>query len=182
MSSRRSIGSEHIVVVGAMGSGKSSVGQGLAREMGHEFIDSDQQIRERTGRDGSAIAGEEGIDALHTMEREVLWDALASDRPLVIAAAASVIEDEEVRHALGELLCVWLRAEPTSLTERQARSGHRRRAGAEEAARMEQRITALRVLRRCHHRHDLLDGRGGRCLCLGDAGSSGWLNSLSRSG
>jgi shikimate kinase len=140
MSRRPIVGREHIVVVGAMGSGKTSVGQGLARQLGREFIDSDQQIRERTGREGSAIAAEEGVDALHAMEREVLWDALGSDRPVVIAAAASVIEDDEVRQVLGGLHCIWLRADPESLEERQARSGHRRRVGDGEAVRMERRI------------------------------------------
>ena len=44
----------------------------------------------------------------------------------MIAAAASVIEDPDVREALTGAFCVWVTADPRILAERSARGSHRR--------------------------------------------------------
>lgn len=41
---------KHIVLVGMMGAGKSSVGRVLARKLHRPLLDSDELIEERTGR------------------------------------------------------------------------------------------------------------------------------------
>jgi shikimate kinase len=117
---------EHVVVIGAMGSGKTTVGERLARALGRAFHDSDQSIEGRTGRSGREIAETDGVAYLHGLEKEVLLESLAGDVPAVIAAAASVIEDPEVRRALAVAFCVWVTADPGILAERSARGSHRR--------------------------------------------------------
>jgi len=52
---------------------------------------------------------------LHRLEAEVLFDALNSPSPAVVAAAASVIEDPVVREALADAYCVWVTAGPDIL-------------------------------------------------------------------
>ena len=69
---------DHVVIVGAMATGKTSIGAGLARELGLPFIDSDRQIMARTGISGAAIAAEAGVAALHELEIEVFWEAVSS--------------------------------------------------------------------------------------------------------
>ena len=117
---------EHIVVVGAMGSGKTTVGERLAVALDRVFHDSDRSIESRTGRSGREIAQTDGVDALHELEKEVLLESVAHGDPAVIAAAASVIEDPEVREALAGSFCVWVTADPKILAERSARGSHRR--------------------------------------------------------
>ena len=109
-----------------MGSGKTTVGERLARALGRVFHDSDRSIEGRTGRSGREIAETHGVDALHGLEKEVLLESLARDEPAVIAAAASVIEDGEVRGVLAGVFCVWVTADPGILAERSARGSHRR--------------------------------------------------------
>jgi shikimate kinase len=115
----------HIAIVGPMGSGKTTVGTLLAAELDRPFLDSDEQILNRTGRTGRDIAERDGVTALHELEREVFFEAMAQAEPVVVAAAASVIEDEMVRDALRGVLCVFLDAEPAILAERAAGGGRR---------------------------------------------------------
>ena len=116
----------HIVIVGPMGSGKTTLAGGLARSLGRQVFDSDRSVEERTGRIGREIARTDGVEALHRLEADVLLEALSSPRPAVVAAAASVIEDPEVRESLDGTFCVWLNADPDILAARSARGHHRR--------------------------------------------------------
>ncbi|MGH8872154.1 MAG: shikimate kinase [Acidimicrobiia bacterium] len=122
----------HIVIVGAMGSGKTTLARELAEELGWDFFDSDISIRDRTGRTGREIAETDGVDELHRLEIEALFDALAGPAPAVVAAAASVIEDSEVRMALDDTFCVWVTAGAEILAHRSARGTHRRAVAESE--------------------------------------------------
>ena len=58
------ISASNIYLVGPMGVGKTTVGKALAKSLGMDFIDSDQQIEDRTGVSISTIfdiEGEEGF-------------------------------------------------------------------------------------------------------------------------
>lgn len=109
----------HIVLVGAMGSGKSTIGRRLASALGRTFLDNDDMLERRTGVTAAALADAEGTDALHRAEAATLLDALRAGPAAVVAAAASTIEDPEVRAALpASAWVVWLRADPRTLAAR----------------------------------------------------------------
>ena len=147
---------EHIVVIGAMGSGKTTVGKRLAGALGRGFHDSDRSIQSRTGRSGREIAETDGVEALHDLEKEVLLESLAGAEPAVIAAAASVIEDPEVLGVLDGAFCVWVTADPVILAKRSARGSHRRPVGRSEH--LEQRDRLFR------HTADLVIDTGDRTV------------------
>ena len=130
---------DHIVVIGPMAAGKTTVGRGIAEQLGLDFVDSDEQIRDLTGSSGAEIAEEEGVDALHRMELQVFWAAVSAPTPTVIAAAASVIEDAEAREALLRSRCVWLHAEDDTRRLRRASSSHRREVTEKEARLLKER-------------------------------------------
>ena len=116
----------HVTIIGSMGSGKSTLGRGLADATGRQFFDSDEMINARTGRTGREIALDEGIDHLHSLEREVFFEGLATPEPSVVAAAASVIDDAAARRALAATFCVWVNAVQEVIDERLSSSSHRR--------------------------------------------------------
>ena len=122
----------HIVILGPMGSGKTTLAGGLAGSLGRQVFDSDKSIEVRTGRIGREIAENDGVDLLHRLEADVLLDVLANPDPAVVAAAASVIEDPVVREALADAYCVWVTADPDILAERSARGSHRRAVARHE--------------------------------------------------
>lgn len=108
----------HVVVVGLMATGKSTVGRALAEHLGVAFLDNDEMLRARCGRTAAEVQAAAGRAELHRLEAEVLLDALEREERAVINAAASVVEDARVRRALQPEVVVWLHAEPEVLSRR----------------------------------------------------------------
>ena len=103
---------DHVVMVGPMGAGKSTVGVALARRLERPYVDSDAEVERRTGRSARQIAASDGLPALHRLELSVLRDALTSNEPAVIASAASVVDGCVGRLALATArTVVWLRVD-----------------------------------------------------------------------
>lgn len=117
----------HIVVLGLMGGGKTTIGRALAAELGRPFRDSDVDLLARTGRSARDIAAGDGVEALHALELEHLLDALRAPTPSVVAAAASVIDGSGARAALAapDVRVVWLRIDPATAARRSAGAVHR---------------------------------------------------------
>jgi shikimate kinase len=118
---------QHLVLVGLMGSGKSTVARMLGERLGRPVIDSDSVIEHRTGRTVREIFATDGEPAFRALETEVLVDALASAEPSVIAAAGGVVLSETNRRALrtNRARVVWLSADPDTLVERVKGAVHR---------------------------------------------------------
>jgi shikimate kinase len=115
----------HVVLIGLMGSGKSTVGRPLAARLGVAFVDNDVMLERRTGRPARDIAETDGVEALHRLERAGLAEALSDPVPAVITAAASapLIRGAEL---LAGHHVVYLHAAPSTLAQRLAHgSGHR---------------------------------------------------------
>jgi shikimate kinase len=115
----------HVVLLGLMGAGKTSIGRRVAERLGRELIDGDDELEARTGRDARSIAEAAGIEELHRLEADVALDALTRTEPGVIAPAASVIEVPEVRDALRGHTVVWLTASAEHLALDVADGSHR---------------------------------------------------------
>ncbi len=116
----------HVVLVGMMGVGKSTVGRRLAAELGRPFSDSDLEIEARTGRTVREIFELDGEPAFRRLEAQVLADALASPEPTVVAAAGGVVLDPENRRRMTDAgTVVWLRAPVAVLVDRVAAGVHR---------------------------------------------------------
>jgi shikimate kinase len=117
----------HIVLVGMMGAGKSSVGRTLSRKLGRELFDSDEMVEARTGRTVREIWAADGEPAFRALETEVLRDAVAATAPSVIAAAGGVVLSDDNRAVLkGDgAHVVWLLADVDLLLDRVKAGMHR---------------------------------------------------------
>ena len=117
----------HIVLVGLMGSGKSTVGRSLAARLHRPLLDSDELIEARYARTVREIFQTDGEAAFREIESTVLAECLASPVPAVIAAAGGVVLGAENRAALraSGARVVWLRANVAILLERVTTGGHR---------------------------------------------------------
>jgi shikimate kinase len=140
----------HLVLVGMMGSGKSTVGRTVAARLGRPLYDSDEMIEARTGRTVREIFRDEGEEAFRTLETEVLVEALAAPEPSVIAAAGGAVLRAENRAALAaaDARVVWLRADPAVLVERVRSGGHRPLLDDDPAATLRRMLTEREALYR----------------------------------
>lgn len=129
----------HVVITGAMGVGKTTVGRLLAAELVRPFHDSDEAIEQRLGDTGAEIAEREGAAILHQIELEVFLATCRRSVPGVIAPASSVVDDARGREAMVNNLTIWLKAPDHVIATRQARGAHRRVIEPEERVRLGER-------------------------------------------
>jgi shikimate kinase len=109
----------HIVLVGLMGTGKSTLGSLLASRLRRQFFDNDDVLQRQTGQTAASIQRDLGEDVLHRLEADVLLDCLAARPPAVIAAAASTVLSARVRNSLqATAFVIWLRTDLHLLAER----------------------------------------------------------------
>ncbi len=80
----------NIILVGFMGSGKTTVGKLLSFRLKKKFIDMDDVIEERAGKAISLIFSEDGEQYFRNMERKLVQE-LASGLNQVIAAGGGIV-------------------------------------------------------------------------------------------
>jgi shikimate kinase len=116
-----------VLLLGMMGSGKSSVGAALTERTGWPFVDNDALVERATGRTARELLAREGEDAMRAAESAALEAALGLPAPVVAATAAGTILDPGDRRRLDEGggLVVWLKAPAEVLAERAAGAAHR---------------------------------------------------------
>lgn len=90
----------NVYLIGPMGAGKSAVGKQLARQLKLDFVDSDNEIEQRTGVDIPFIFEKEGEPGFRKRESAVIAD-LTEKNGLVLATGGGVIGDPENRRRLG---------------------------------------------------------------------------------
>ena len=100
---------ERVVLLGYMTSGKSTVGQALARRLGWEFLDFDVEIEHRQGRTVKEVIAQVGEEGFREMEAALT--AEVAERPgMVLAPGGGWITMPEQLDVLGSrTLSVWLR-------------------------------------------------------------------------
>src|SRR5262249_43933319 len=108
----------HLVLVGMMGSGKTTVGRMVAERLGRRYLDNDDLVRSIAGEEPAAIWPNQGEAALHEFEAAALDRALATPADTVASAAAAVVVEPASRAALESASVVWLRARPSTLRAR----------------------------------------------------------------
>jgi shikimate kinase len=108
----------HLVLIGLMGSGKTTVGRLVAAALRCPFLDNDAMLQSRSGTSARDIEEGAGPDVLHDQEAAVLLDALATPQTAVIAAAAGAVLQPRVVAALRGQDVVYLRATPAMLAAR----------------------------------------------------------------
>ena len=75
---------KHVVLVGFMGSGKSSVGKLLASRLRRPFLDLDEVIEAEAGQPVDEIFRLQGEVAFRAKERAALRRVVAGEAPMVL--------------------------------------------------------------------------------------------------
>jgi len=91
--------SGNIFLVGMMGAGKTTVGKLLAQQLGKIFVDSDEEIQQRTGVTIPHIFDVEGEAGFRQREASVIQDLVLLDN-IVLATGGGAVLNEKSRVAL----------------------------------------------------------------------------------
>ncbi len=111
--------SDHVVLVGPMGAGKSTIGRLLAASLHLPFLDTDRVIEDRTGADIPWIFDVEGEEGFRQRETAVLADMLADHVGQVLATGGGIVLKPENRALLQKGGVVfYLTASVSQLVER----------------------------------------------------------------
>ena len=98
----------NLYLVGFMGTGKSTVGRLVARQLGFQFLDSDHEIERLQGRPIAQIFATEGEDRFRVMEREFIERGHAA-RGCVVACGGGLVVPPgmlELLRARGVVMCM----------------------------------------------------------------------------
>lgn len=115
---QRAIFALPIVLVGMMGSGKSTVGRKLAARLALPFADSDQEIEHAAGCSVSEFFKRYGEAEFRAGERRVITRLL--ERPMqVISVGGGAFAQDDTRDVIQErAVAVWLKVDPAILARR----------------------------------------------------------------
>jgi shikimate kinase len=109
---------ERIVLVGFMGTGKSTIGRSLAERLGWAFRDMDAWIEERVGLSVAEIFRDRGEPFFREEERRVALETRTL-RHHVIATGGGAFADPATRAALQDgAATVWLRCDIETILQR----------------------------------------------------------------
>lgn len=118
---------QHIVLIGFMGCGKSTIGAELRRMLGYRLVDMDSVIEARAGCRIVELFAREGEDGFRERERSLLQELSATTvPPTIISTGGGVVLRAENRQILPQMgYVVWLKADAEVIYERTRRSRSR---------------------------------------------------------
>ncbi|HXQ19102.1 MAG TPA: shikimate kinase [Acidimicrobiales bacterium] len=108
----------HLLLVGMMGAGKTTVGRLVAERLGRPYRDSDAMVEEATGHSVPELFAQGGEASFRAAEAAALRRAVEPP-PAVISVAGGAVLDPNNRALLQRSgTVVWLRAHPATLAAR----------------------------------------------------------------
>ena len=91
----------NIILIGPMGSGKTSTGRMLAKEMGYAFADTDEEVTKRTGVSIAYIFDVEGEEGFRKRECLALKECL-NDNNTILSTGGGIVLSRENRDLLQD--------------------------------------------------------------------------------
>jgi shikimate kinase len=108
-----------IALIGYRGSGKSTTGKRLADRLWQPFVDTDELVVKKAGKDIRTIFAEQGEGAFRDLEAKVVAEVCKLGEHVIALGGGAVLREEN-RRAIREakLKVIYLRCEPQELLKR----------------------------------------------------------------
>ena len=118
---------ENIVLVGFMGTGKTTVGRRVAGKLNMDFYDTDEYIKKCENMSVAEVLTKKGTKYFEGAQRFAVQNLCENSNSL-IATGGSTLSDPVCREMLfRESITVWLRAKPETICEN-LKNSHNKRA------------------------------------------------------
>lgn len=115
---------KRIFIVGPMGAGKTTIGRGLAKRLGWDFVDADAEIERRSGVDIARIFEREGEPGFRRRECFTMENLTHRDK-IVLATGGGAVLNDDNRIALGRGFCIYIYSPIEIQLERTSRNNRR---------------------------------------------------------
>ncbi len=146
---QKKLGDTNIILVGMMGAGKTTIGKALASGLSKEFMDSDQEIQERTGVKIPVIFEIEGEAGFRKRESEALTE-LVKKKNIILATGGGAVLSQGNRRLLRQNgIVIYLRASVSDLHRRTRHDKNRPLLQTED---LFARLNELYIQRDAHYR------------------------------
>ncbi len=109
-----------LVLTGFRATGKSLVGRRLARRIGYDFLDTDEELCRRLGMDVAALVARHGWQRFRQEERLLLAGLAGRDNLVVATGGGAIMHRREWRLLRARGAVIWLRADPETIVRRMA--------------------------------------------------------------
>ncbi len=133
-----------VVLIGMMGSGKSSVGRRLSARLGLPFFDADDEIEAAAGLSIREIFERYGEPYFRDGERRVIARLMESGPCVIATGGGAFIQPETRARILKDGIAVWLDVPVPILVERTARRNHRPLLNGKDPAQVLTDLLAVR--------------------------------------
>lgn len=101
---------DNIFLVGPMGAGKTTIGRQLAKSMKKDFVDSDQEIEERTGADIAWIFDVEGEEGFRKREKKIIEELTRGSNMVLATGGGAILLPENRKYLSSRGTVVYLMA------------------------------------------------------------------------
>ncbi len=89
---------KNIVLIGLMGSGKTTIGKLIAEKLSIKFIDTDELIVNKAQKPIKLIFAEEGEEFFRDMESEIIEEVSQQQNIVISTGGGAVLRDENVEN------------------------------------------------------------------------------------
>lgn len=139
----------NLYLVGFAGTGKSTVGRHVARELNYTLLDSDHEIEREQGRPITEIFAQDGEAAFRAMERKFIESGHAPDGCVVACGGGLIVPEGMLDLVKQRGIVICLHASLDTVLERTSRTNHRPLLQAEDRA---ERLRTLYAAREAIYR------------------------------
>ena len=115
----------NLILIGFMGTGKTTIGKDVAKSLGFRFVDTDELICRKAGKSVPKIFEEDGEAAFRLIETEIL-EEYGNMTDQVISTGGGIVTEKRnhiLLHQAGYV--VWLKASPETIFDRVSRNKNR---------------------------------------------------------
>ncbi|MBF8984440.1 AAA family ATPase [Lutibacter sp. B2] len=109
---------KHIVFIGFMGCGKSTIGKVLSEKLNMPWIDTDEYIEKKVGMKIPTIFSVHGEKYFRALEKNSIKEIMKQKPSIISCGGGVVLNEENVINLKNNGKIIWLKADPSTIYER----------------------------------------------------------------